>query len=217
MRLRSLRGMKTPWGWPRRTLGSSNASTNCNDIPLTPRWIQFFESDFWFLGMCHQNGCCQPDCWNSGTVGQKGSLEIFSTSATSGSGALFSSWRINLHKEYERDCFECSLSRECNSLKFLTMCKVYPKERPFGPAGALWCRLLHRNGNFVSPAQWIRTRQRVKTDFWQKTHHSRTVWESILKVPTGKTKGPFCPFFGPSGLKWNIHSWCATKKERLTF
>ena len=77
-------------------------------------------------------------------------------------------------------------------------------------------RLLHRNGNFVPLAPWIRTHRWVKTGFWQKTGPGRAVYESIRKVPTGKTteisvasqpsirffplmarNGPFRPFFGP--------------------
>ena len=41
--------------------------------------------------------------------------------------------------------------------------------RPFGPAGVLRRRLLHRNGTFVPPAPPTRTRRRVKTDFRRKT------------------------------------------------
>ena len=55
------------------------------------------------------------------------------------------------------------------------------------PAGVLRRRLLHRNGNFVPLAPWIRTRRWVKTGFWQKTGRGRAVYESIWKVPTGKT------------------------------
>ena len=88
--------------------------------------------------------------------------------------------------------------------------------RPFGPAGALRRRLLHRNGTFVPPAPSTRTRRRVKTGFRRKTGRSRAVCESIRKIPTGKIteifvasqplirffppkarNGPFCPFFGP--------------------
>ena len=84
------------------------------------------------------------------------------------------------------------------------------------PAGVLRRRLLHRNGNFVPPAPWIRTRRRVKTGFRQKTGRSRAVYESIRKISTGKIieisvasqpsirffppkarNGPFRPFFGP--------------------
>ena len=88
--------------------------------------------------------------------------------------------------------------------------------RPFGPAGALRRRLLHRNGTFVPPAPSTRTRWQVKTGFRRKTGRSRAVCESIRKIPTGKIteilvasqplirffapkarNGPFCPFFGP--------------------
>ena len=81
-------------------------------------------------------------------------------------------------------------------------------------------RLLHRNGNFVPLAPWTRTRRRVKMGFRRKTGRSRAVYESIRKIPTGKTKqisvasqpsirffplmarnGPFRPFFGPQGAK----------------
>ena len=44
--------------------------------------------------------------------------------------------------------------------------------RPFGPAGVLRRRLLHRNGTFVPPAPPTRTRWRVKTDFLRKTGRS---------------------------------------------
>ena len=92
--------------------------------------------------------------------------------------------------------------------------------RPFGPAGALRRRLLHRNGTFVPPAPSTRTRWQVKTGFRQKTGRSRAVCESIRKIPTGETteisvpsqalirffpsmarNGPFRPFFGPQGAK----------------
>ena len=84
------------------------------------------------------------------------------------------------------------------------------------PAGVLRRRLLHRNGNFVPLAPWTRTRRRVKMGFRRKTGRSRAVYESIRKIPTGKTteisvasqpsirffplmarNGPFRPFFGP--------------------
>ena len=56
------------------------------------------------------------------------------------------------------------------------------------PAGVPRHKLLHRNDNFVPPAPWIRTRRRVQTGFRRKTGHSRAVYESIRKIPTGKTK-----------------------------
>ena len=46
---------------------------------------------------------------------------------------------------------------------------IIQPEGPVGPAGALRRRLLHRNGNFIPPAQWIRTRWRVKTVFVRQT------------------------------------------------
>ena len=62
--------------------------------------------------------------------------------------------------------------------------------RPFGPkgpAGALRHSLLHQNGNFVPPAQWIQTRRRVKMGFRRKTGRGQAVYQSIRKVPTGET------------------------------
>ena len=55
------------------------------------------------------------------------------------------------------------------------------------PAGVLCRRLLHRNGNFVPPAPGIRTRRRMKNGFWRKTGRGQAVYESIRKVPSGKT------------------------------
>ena len=40
--------------------------------------------------------------------------------------------------------------------------------RSFGPAGVLRRRLLHRNGTFVPPAQWTRTRQGWKRILGEK-------------------------------------------------
>ena len=44
--------------------------------------------------------------------------------------------------------------------------------QPFGPVGALWRRLLHRNGTFVPPAPPTQTRRQVKTDFRRKMGRS---------------------------------------------
>merc|ERR1739844_827531 len=106
--------------------------------------------------------------------------------------------------------------------------------RPFGPAGALRRRLLHRNGTFVPPAPSTRTRWQVKTDFRQKTGRSRAVYELIRKIPRGETteisvplqalirffpsmarNGPFRPFFGPQGAKME-KSLFATHLEGAT-
>ena len=48
-------------------------------------------------------------------------------------------------------------------------------------------RLLHRNGTFAPPDPSTRTRWQVKTDFRQKTGHSRAVYELIWKIPRGET------------------------------
>ena len=53
---------------------------------------------------------------------------------------------------------------------------------------SVFVQLLHRNGTFVPPAPSTRTRWQVKTGFRQKTGRSRTVCESIRKIPTGKIK-----------------------------
>ena len=51
--------------------------------------------------------------------------------------------------------------------------------RPFGPAGALrigaCCYIEMATAQCAPPAQWIRTRRRVKTDFRRKTGRSRAV------------------------------------------
>ena len=81
--------------------------------------------------------------------------------------------------------------------------------QPFGPAGALRRRLLHRNGTFVPPAPSTPLRRQVKTDFRQKFSSIRTIprgktteisvrtQPSIRFFPLPARNGSFRPFFGP--------------------
>ena len=105
--------------------------------------------------------------------------------------------------------------------------------RPFGPAGVLRRRLLHRNGTFVPPAPPTRTRRRVKTDFRRKTGRSGPFFHQSGRfqgVERAKFRcrrshlfgfsrrwpesGRFGRFSGPRGPKWSVHFWHLTQKER---
>ena len=96
--------------------------------------------------------------------------------------------------------------------------------RPFGPAGVLRRRLLHRNGTFVPPAPPTRTRRRVKTDFRRKTGRSGPFFHQSGRfqgVERAKFRcrrshlfgfsrrwpesGRFGRFSGPRGPTWRFH------------
>ena len=105
--------------------------------------------------------------------------------------------------------------------------------RSFGPAGVLRRRLLHRNGTFVPPAQWTRTRQGWKRILGEKQAVARKRKElpdiggcqndrnfgAIADVDSvffrwwPKT-GCFGRFSGSRGSKWDVHFLMLTQKER---
>ena len=173
--------------------------------------------------------CCKRFIAKPRNTWRNSNLEIRSSKDKQWFGVIWK-WKLQ-HMKLKQELSEIESS--CNSKKICggkntihhqqhhlkPVLHHYPagaRSAPAGPVGVLRRRLLHRNGNFVPLAPWIRARRRVKTGFRRKTGRSRAVCESIRKIPTGQIteisvasqplirffplmarNGLFCPFFGP--------------------